>query len=429
MKRRLCAGLALAWLAFGAGVPARAEVLDRIVAVVGSHIILESELESQLVLTATQQQVDLTDSTRKDEMRRNLLDQMVSDRLMLIQAERDTSISVSDNEVERELEDHLRRIESQFSSPEDFYKQLAAEGLTLAELRRRYRQEVRNQLLKQKLIQSRVRDVVVSAPEVDDFFARFRDSLPQQVAAVHLWTILYPVKLSDATVDSITRFAESLRDSVAQGTSFEDLARRYSTDGSASSGGDLGWFGRGVMVPDFERAAFGLAKGEVSGVVRTQFGLHLIKSIDRDGSRVHAEHILLRLKYSPEDLEGALAAARTLKDRLVAGEDFGALAKQYSVDSTTASSGGDLGWIPLTNLPENFAAAIGTEPAGSILDPLPSDEGIHVLKVVERRDDRPYDLELDRKELTEMARREKTGRKVEAWVEKLRQDYYVDVRL
>lgn len=408
---------------------ASSEVLDRIVAVVGTHIILESELESQLAMTASQQGVDLTDPARRDEMKRELLDQMVSDRLMLIQAERDTSISVSDNEVERELETHINRIQSQFPSPEDFYKQLAAEGLTLAELRRRYRQEVRNQLLKQKLISSRVRDVEVSAPEVDAFYERFRDSLPNQVAGVHLWTILIPVVLSDATVDSITRFAESLRDSIAAGTSFEDLARRYSADGSASSGGDLGWFGKGVMVSDFERAAFGLAKGEVSGVVKTQFGLHLIKSLDRDGTRVHAEHILLRIRYSPVDLEHALSDAKALRERLVAGEDFGALAKQFSVDSTTASSGGDLGWIALSSLPENFALAIGTLPAGSFPDPVPADEGIHVLKIVERRDDRPYDLNLDRKELTEMARREKTGRKVDEWVERLRQDYYVDVRL
>ncbi len=396
---------------------------------VGSHIILESELESQLVMTASQQGMDLADSARRDEMRRDLLDQMVSDRLMLIQAERDTAISVSDAEVERELEEHITRIQSQFPSPEDFYKQLAAEGLTLAELRRRYRTEVRNQLLKQKLIQSRVRDVEVSAPEVDAFYERFRDSLPQQVAGVHLWTILHPVVLSDATIDSITRFAESLRDSITAGTPFEDLARRYSADGSASSGGDLGWFGKGVMVPEFERAAFGLAKGEVSGVVKTQFGLHIIKSLDRDGGRVHAEHILLRIRYSPEDLEHALSEARAIRDRLVAGEDFGALAKQFSIDSTTASSGGDLGWIALSSLPENFAAGIGTLPAGSFPDPIAADEGIHVLKIVDRRDDRPYDLELDRKDLTEMARREKTGRTVEEWVQRLRQDYYVDVRL
>jgi peptidyl-prolyl cis-trans isomerase SurA len=307
---------------------ASADVVDRIVAVVGSHIILESELESQVVQQAAQQHLDITAPGAGDELRKSLLDQMVSDRLMLIQAERDTSIKVSDAEVERELDAHLGRIQSQFPSPDDFYKQLASEGLTLAELRRRYRREVKNQLLKQRLIQSRVKDVQVSAPEVDQFYQAYKDSLPNQVAAVHLWSILYPVTISQATTDSILKFSEALRDSIVAGASFDDLARRYSADGSAASGGDLGWFGRGVMVPDFERAAFGLAVGEVSGVVKTQFGYHIIKSLERDGNRVHAAHILLRARYSPEDLEAAMVKAREVRLQLEGGADFGALAKQ-----------------------------------------------------------------------------------------------------
>jgi parvulin-like peptidyl-prolyl isomerase len=83
----------------------------------------------------------------------------------------------------------------------------------------------------------------------------------------------------------------------------------------------------------------------------------------------------------------------------------------------------------LSSLPENFAAAVGTYPAGTLLDPVAAEEGVHIVKIAERRDDRPYDLELDRKELTEMARREKTSRKVDEWVAQLRKDYYVDVRL
>jgi peptidyl-prolyl cis-trans isomerase SurA len=409
--------------------PAAAEDVDRIVAVVGHHIILNSELESQLELAATQQRIDLNQPGIKDVVRADLLDQMISDRLMLIQAERDTLITVSDPEVERELDTHLQRIQSQFPSPEDFYKQLASEGLSLPELRRRYRREVRNQLLKQKLVQSRVRDVEVSAPEVDAFYNEFRDSLPDQVAAVHLQTILLTVEVSQSTKDSVQTFAGLIRDSIQAGASFGDMARRYSSDGSAESGGDLGWFGRKVMVPEFERAAFGLAVGEISGAVKTQFGYHLIKCLERERERVHAAHILFRTTPTGLDQEKALAFAREVRDQLVGGADFAAMAKEHSADSTTAAAGGDLGWIPLTTLPPNFAAAIGTNGAGSLLDPVSAEEGIHIIKVVDRRDDRPYDLELDRAEITEMARREKTGRYVEEWVTELRGEIYVDVRL
>jgi peptidyl-prolyl cis-trans isomerase SurA len=406
-----------------------AEDVDRIVAVVGHHIILDSELESQLTLAATQQQIDLSQPGLKDELRADLLDQMISDRLMLIQAERDTLITVSDPEVERELDTHLERIQSQFPSPEDFYKQLAAEGLSLPELRRRYRREVRNQLLKQRLIQSRVRDVEVSAPEVDAFYNEFKDSLPDQVAAVHLQTILIKVEVSRHTLDSVQAFASLIRDSIEAGASFADMARRYSSDGSAESGGDLGWFGRKVMVPEFERAAFGLAVGEISGPVKTQFGYHLISCLEREREKVHAAHILFRTSPAGDDQEQALAEARALRERLANGADFAALAKEFSADSATAAAGGDLGWIPLGSLPQNFAAAIGTNGAGSLLDPVPAEEGIHLIRVADRRDDRPYDLMLDRAEITEMAKREKTGRLVEEWVTELRDEIYVDVRL
>jgi len=227
----------------------------------------------------------------------------------------------------------------------------------------------------------------------------------------------------------VQTFASLIRDSIEAGASFGDMARRYSSDGSAESGGDLGWFGRKVMVPEFERAAFGLAVGEISGTVKTQFGYHLIKCLARERERVHAAHILFRTSPTSVDQEEALVLAREIREQLVDGADFATLAKEHSVDSATAASGGDLGWIPLSSLPANFAAAIGTSGAGSLLEPVSAEEGIHIIKVAERRDDRPYDLELDRAEITEMARREKTGRFVEEWVMELRNEIYVDVRL
>jgi peptidyl-prolyl cis-trans isomerase SurA len=207
------------------------------------------------------------------------------------------------------------------------------------------------------------------------------------------------------------------------------MARRYSADASAASGGDLGWFGRNVMVPEFERAAFSLSVGEVSGAVRTQFGYHLIKSLERQGERVHAAHILFRTLPSETDLAQATSEAEKLRERILAGEDFAALAKEYSADSATAINGGDLGWIPRGSLPEPFLSHVGEAPSGTLLEPVPADDGIHIIKVEDRRETRPYDLALDRAEITEMARREKTGRLVEEWVDDLRKEIYVEERL
>jgi peptidyl-prolyl cis-trans isomerase SurA len=263
---------------------------------------------------------------------------------------------------------------------------------------------------------------------VNAFYEEFSDSLPTRVAAVRMSDILYTVEVSKATLDSVRHQAEIVLDSIQAGADFALMAQQYSDDPSASDGGDLGWFGRNVMVPAFERAAFGLAIGEVSGIVPSRFGFHLIKSLDRRGDRVHAAHILFRASPSDSDLAFAEADVAQLRERHLAGEDFATLAKQYSADSATAVAGGDLGWIPLASLPEPFASAVADQPAGAVFQ-LTADDGVHLIKIAERRDERPYDLALDRAEITELARRQKTGRVVEEWVSRLRDEIYVEVRL
>jgi peptidyl-prolyl cis-trans isomerase SurA len=348
---------------------------------------------------------------------------------MLIHAERDTAIKVTDREVESELDKHLDRIQSQFASPEEFYKQLATEGLSLPELRRRYRSEVKNQLLKQKLIESKLRSVEVSPPEVAAFYGRFKDSLPPLPAAVEMSDIVMPVDVGAATRDSVELLARAVLDSLQAGADFAAMAARYSGDATASAGGDLGWFGRGVMVPDFERAAFGLAAGEISGIVPTRFGIHIVKSLERRGDRVHAAHILFRTLPSPADKAAALARADSVRTALLDGADFAQLAKRYSTDSVTAAQGGSLGWIPLEGLQEPFLSAVQGQASGAVLEPLVTDDGIHLVRIADRRVERPYDLDKDRQALAEMARREKAGRVVEDWVQELRKEIFVEVRL
>jgi peptidyl-prolyl cis-trans isomerase SurA len=419
----VCAGISL--------LPAvvRAEVIDRIVALVGHQIILQSDLDAQVALQSAQQRIDLEDSVRREAFTRELLDQMVQDRLMLIQAERGSALKVSDQDVDAELDEHIKRIQSQFASQEDFFKQLADEGLTVTELRRRYRSEVKNQLLKQKLIDQKLRSVAVSPPEVDEFYATYKDSLPTQPAAVHLADIVLAIDVGASTIDSVRARAQAVSDSIFAGANFEEMARRYSSDASAQSGGDLGWFGRGVMVPAFERAAFGLSVGEVSGLVQTKFGFHLIKSLERSENRVHAAHVLFRTTPTEADLAVSRERADSIWQALQSGADFSALVKQYSADSVSAAQGGDLGWVPTQSLQEPFVSTIGSEPGGTILGPVASADGIHIIKIVERREEKPYDPVTDRSALTEMARREKTGRVVEDWVRKLRDHIYVEVRL
>jgi len=222
-------------LLFSQVTPAQ-EVVDRIAAVVGNQIVLESELETQVQIYLAQSGV--TNPTQEDfkRLKQDILEQMINDRLILVQAEKDTTIRVSPTEIENALEQHLERLKSQFGSEEEFIKQLEKENLTLKDLKRRYRQEVRNQLLKDRLVQKRVAKVNVSAKAVKDFYEMYKDSIPEQAQSVHLAHILLTIELSSSTLDSLKVKLENIRNEAISGVDFATLAAKYSEDPTAKMG-------------------------------------------------------------------------------------------------------------------------------------------------------------------------------------------------
>jgi peptidyl-prolyl cis-trans isomerase SurA len=300
--------------------------------------------------------------------------------------------------------------------------------MTERDLRVRYRQEVRDQILKQKLIQRKLASVAVSNGEVREFYARYQDSLPVQPEAIKLAHILMPVTSSDVTVDSArTRLTDILLE-INSGLEFEEAARRYSTDLSAASGGDLGWFGQGDMVPTFEQAAMSLTPGQISGVVQTRFGLHLIQCVEKSRGRVHARHILLSLTPSLADSARVYALADSLTHAIRDGQDFCALAQTYSQDEESRKNCGELGWYPIEEMFPEFKSALTDSKTGEVVGPVSTQFGWHILRVIDRRNARTFDLANDWDTVREMARREKTNKVVEKWIGGIRAETYIDVR-
>jgi len=412
-----------------AAIPARAESLDRIVAVVDKEIILESELESQLQMLAMQNRLDLSNRAYKDSLANLLLDRMIEDKVILVEAERDTSISVTNKEVEAALNSQIDRIKSQFSSEDAFLTQLQAEGLTLKDLRNQYRDEIRNQLLKEKLIQKRLEKVRVSSGEVKEFYEAHRDSLPEKPAGVRLAHILLNTQPGRETEDSLFQYASLIRRKAMEGEDFAMLARTYSEDPSSENGGDLGWFSRGQMVAEFEEAAFILQPGQISEVVRTQFGYHIIKCTGRREDKIRASHILIRVAPSQKDMEAKLALADSLYALIQKGADFGELAKQYSDDENSNRQGGELGWYGADDLLPAFREALAQIDIGQVSHPAASDFGIHLVKLEERRESSPIDPKDDYDTLQEMARRDKTQKQLEEWISRISEGLYIDKRL
>ncbi|HBC46755.1 MAG TPA: hypothetical protein DEO84_07085 [candidate division Zixibacteria bacterium] len=406
-----------------------AETIDRVVAVVDKQIILKSELDAQLQLYAIQNKIDLSRPGFRDTLQSQMLDRMIEDKVLLVEAERDTSINITNKDIETALTTQIENIKAQFASEDAFLAQLRAEGLTLKELRAQYRDEVRNQLLKEKFIQQKLEKVHISSGEVKEFYETNRDSLPEKPAGVRLAHILISTTPGQATQDSLRQFAQLIRSKALSGDDFSTLAKSYSQDPSSVDGGDLGWFSRGAMVPEFDTAAFALQPGQISDVVRTQYGFHIIKCTGKKEDKIRVSHILIRLTPSDEDLQAKKALADSIYNLLQNGVNFADLAHQFSDDENSRDSGGELGWYSADNLMPGFKEALADLDTNQVTQPVSSDFGLHVIKLEERRVGSPIDPKEDYDTLAEMARRQKTQKQLEEYITKVSAGMYIDKRL
>ncbi len=420
--------LMAAVISLGTVITADSEVIDRIVAVVGDYPILKSELDFQIQLWAMQQRREVSEA-EVSRLRDELLQQMVNDKLILISALKDTAVNVPSEQIEDALNQKLKELKARFPSEAAFEQQMMMEGLTYRELKAKFRDEMRNQLYKDKLISRELREVTVTPVEVEEFFAKYKDSLPSHPEAVKIAHILLEVEPSQTTLDSAYERAQMVKGMLDEGYSFEELAYEYSEDPSAETGGDLGYFGRGDLVEEFEKAAFALDIGEVSDIVKTQFGYHIIKVEDKQSDRVRVRHILFRTEPTEEDKEKIKALADSLIQEIEAGAEFAELAKEYSIDDETKRQGGELGWFVYEDMTPEFKQAVAGLETGELSEPTESHFGIHILLVQDRQSSREWTLEDDRDRLRELARRQKTEEVVNRLLSELKEETYIDVRI
>ncbi len=355
---------------------------------------------------------------------------MINDNLLLIQAQKDTSIEVTSKEVESAVQQQMEEVKAQFSSEQAFQDQLQAEGLTENELRKKYKEQTKKQMFIDRLVSRKLSKVSVTTTEVRDFYENFRDSIPDQPESIKLGHILLEIRPSRSTLDSLKKRAEMVLDLAKRGEDFASLASRYSDDlATAKTGGDLGFFSKGSMIEKFEKVAFALNPGEISDLVETEFGYHIIRVDEKKDDAVHARHVLILLGPTREDTVRVGDLADSLYSAILEGADFGELAKQYSSDEESRKMGGELGWYPIAQMTPEFKEGIKGLESGQISRPMPSQFGIHILKVYDSREQRELTLEDDWDMIKDRARRRKTNQEVSRWVEEMRRETYVEIRL
>jgi peptidyl-prolyl cis-trans isomerase SurA len=405
---------------------AERETAERIIAVVGNEVILASELAGQLQIVAFQSGRRPQSEAEVTKLRDDILEQMVSDQLFLQEARKDTSISVRTEEIDQALEEQVQRVSARFGSTDEFSAALAKEGMTVRDLKKRYRPDIENQLLKQRLIQKKLSTVSVSKHEVEEFYTKFKDSIPSQPEAVKLAHILLRIQPSQRVEDSVKALATQLRQRIIGGADFATISSQYSSMGAGVNGGDIGYVAREDLVPEFARAAFSLGENEISGVIRTEFGYHIIRNEGKREERLKLRHVLLAVQASAADTTEVFTLADSLVQSARGGGNFEELAKTFSDDNNTRGSGGELGWFAVNEMPAGFAEAVaGWSEVGSYKGPVVSQDGIHVLKLIEYQAPKSYSLETDFDRIKELARQDKTGKLVDKWLAEIKRKSYI----
>ncbi len=366
------------------------KLANRIVAVVGDEIILASELQNQIDFIKLQEQNPPPDS----QLAEFVLDEMIRGLLLLAEAKKE-SIEVARSEIEQEVDKNMALLRQRFENEEQFQQALQKEGLNERILRERYRKDIRKRLITQKLLAKKgLSNINVTPVEVLKFYNEHKDSIarfPGQVAIAHILLVIKPSQ--DAELQAQKRISE-IYDIIVRGGDFEEVAKSFSDDKvTKNKGGYLGAVNKDMLQPDIKAVVEMLKTNEISPPFRSRNGYEIIKCISRKGDKVELAHILVTVKVTRADSLQTKKTAVTLKNLIVKGASFDSLAEIYSDDPMTRDSGGYLGEFIISGLHEPFYSAIKDLKTGEISDPILSEHGYHLIKIISKQDERVLDYE------------------------------------
>jgi len=407
-------------------MPKKGESMDKIVAIVGDEVILKSDIDGQLYyMTQMDKSLKLDDK----ELRRKILDGLIDQLLLVSKAIKD-SIVISDDEVSQRLELHIQSEIKRFGS-ESRLEQVY--GMSVPKLKNEIRDKIRQNLLVQTLVSQKFADVKVTQKEIDEFFKEYRDSIPKLPPSVEIYHIVKKVGASNESKEEILKLAIRVRDSILAGGNFTEFAKRYSGDvGTANDGGDLGWFQKGKLFPEFEQAANKLSTGELSQPVETPFGYHLIQTIEKKTDAINTRHILFKMGESQQETESTINFLNDLRTKVAAGAPFDSLAKIFSDDKETKSFGGLLGKVSVNELPENLRNTIINLKDGETTEPMiyKSEQNNKSYNIIYKKRSLPErfaSIKDDFREIEQMAAENKKRKSYEIWLSELRKELYWEV--
>ncbi len=404
-----------------------AEEIDHIVAVVNNDVITQTELSRQTRMIKERLQQAGKNLPPDAILEKQILEQMILQRIQLQIAQR-AGIRVDDETINKVISNIAR--ENRLNL-QQFRQVLAQDGYQFDEFREKIKDEIIINRLQQKQVQSRV---AVTPREVDYYLKNLanRENANEEF---HVAQILIPLPdgATPAQIKTTRLKAEAVHKLLLDGDDFAKTAMAVSRGRRALEGGDLGWLKGGELPPIFSKTVFEMQPGMISDVIRSANGFHIVKLLGRRSPKdtkliqqTMARHILI----APDEItssEDARLRLEQIRERLIAGDDFGAIARNVSDDPGSAANGGSLGWVSPGKMVPEFEAQMNRLKPGEISQPFQTQFGWHIVQVMSRRQ---YD---DSKESARLKARQiigkrKTDEALQNWIRQIRSEAYVELR-
>jgi len=405
------------------------QLLDGIAAIVDDDIILRSEVTQAAYIMAMQMKIDpVKNPTEFAKLKKSALENLINRNLLLIQAKKDT-IKADEHQVDAYLQQEMQKNIQQVGGEKKLEEYF---GTTLSKIRRQYREEIEKNLIISAVQNQKLANVKVSPREVEAFFKTHKDSIGQVKETVDISHILIEAQPGkDARKKAMDRIT-MIRKKIMDGADFAEMAKEFSDDpGSAARGGDLGFMSRGDFVRPFEEAAFNLKPNEISGIVETEYGFHIIQLLEKRGDKIHTRHILVALKPTKEDEIAAANKIKKIYSELKNGADFAKMVEKYSQDESTNKQQGHLGTFEIDQLRQTakeFVFALKGVKVGGYSDPVKTKYGFHILKLNSREQPRELDLKKDWDKIQQMALAFKKQQEFKKYLQEIKEGIYIEIK-
>ena len=407
-------------------IKANVALLDRVVAIVNDDIVLLSELNQRTVSVYSSIKNSGTQAPAEEILKKQVLERLISERLQLNMGI-NAGVRISDQEIDQTVS---RLAASKNLSLQEYVEQVHASGSSMTALR----QDIANEMIITQVQQGIVmRGIHISEQELNNFLNSEEGKLMTS-PDIKLGQILISVSSSatSAEIDDAQKKIDAIIKKINQGADFKQLAIANSDDQSALEGGDLGWRKQAQLPSLFTDALEDLKPGEISQVIRSGAGFHLLKLYQRRGGekKLIEQHFARHILLKPNQVRNETQTVKFLSDlreKILAGDDFFAMAKQHSEDPGSALKGGDLGWsTPGLFVPE-FEQTMSNIPLNAISEPFQSQFGWHILQVTERRM-QDFRDDILRNRADSLLRQRKYSEELQVWLQKIRDEAYVEIK-